>query len=138
VSGCSEELFQHVKPLLDIWGTPTHAGTEAGMADALDFGILTYLQGIKFGYMQGLALAKQANVSPDLFLQFGKRYLGVYESVIEDINRKVETRNYKENINTTVDVLYNFFEQVTEHSQETGQSVEVSVLSFIDSRELVN
>lgn len=125
LSGCPIETFNQLKPLLDCWGTSTYVGDQAGQAEALDMGVLTYLQGIKFGFMQGLALCKEASVSTDQYLQFSLNYLNIYRGVLEDTVKKAESKNYTENINTTVEVLQNFNKNVMKHAEETGQSLEV-------------
>ena len=88
--------------------------------------VLTYLQGIKFGFMQGLALCKQAGVSIEQYNDFAKHYLDVYKSVLDDTADKVSKRDYTTHINTTVNILYEFNRSVLQHAEETGQSTEVS------------
>ena len=125
VSGCDEKTFKTVRPLLRVWGKPTYVGNEPGQADALDIAVLTYLQGIKFGFMQGLALCEQAGVSQETYTEFAKHYLSVYSSVLDDTKDKVQARDYENNINTSVSILHKFNRNVLKHAKETGQSTEV-------------
>lgn len=125
ISGCEEKTFKEIKELLRVWGKPVYVGPHAGQGDALDIAILTYLQGIKFGFMQGLALCEQAGVSREMYTDFAKHYLSVYSSVLDDTAKKVESRNYTEQVNTTVSILHKFNRNVLQHAKETGQSTEL-------------
>lgn len=125
ISGCDENIFNQVRPLFRIWGKPVYVGPNPGQGDALDIAVLTYLQGIKFGFMQGLALCEQAGVSTDLYTDIAKHYTEVYKAVLDSTVDKVKKREFDTNINTSVKVLHKFNRNVLKHAEETGQSTEV-------------
>jgi len=124
ISGCSSELFSQIQPILRIWGQPSLAGEKPGQADALDMGVLTYLQGIKFGFMQGLAMCQQAGVDPKIYLRFAQHYLQVYSSVLDNTAEKVQDKTYDREINTTVDILRTFNLNVLKHAENNNLSTE--------------
>ena len=92
----------------------------------MDFAVLTYLQGIKFGFIQGLAICDQAGVDVSLYTSFAKHYLGVYSSVLDNTAEKIRKREYDQNINTSVETLRKFNWNVLQHAKEAGLATQVS------------
>ncbi|MDF5751679.1 NAD(P)-binding domain-containing protein [Spongiactinospora sp. TRM90649] len=59
----SAEVFERHRPLLDLWGTSTYYGEDAGLASLYDLALLSGMYVMFAGFMHGAAMVAPAGVS---------------------------------------------------------------------------
>ncbi|WP_327586470.1 NAD(P)-binding domain-containing protein [Nonomuraea sp. NBC_00507] len=63
----SADVFQQYKPLLDLWGTSTYFGEDAGLASLYDLALLAGMYVMFAGFMHGAAMVAPAGVTAGEF-----------------------------------------------------------------------
>jgi 3-hydroxyisobutyrate dehydrogenase-like beta-hydroxyacid dehydrogenase len=91
----SEEVFNHVKPvLMALGGNTLFVGTEIGHASALDLSGLTFVLGAMFGFVQGYIVSEAEGLPPEVFIGSIKGLLPVTGEILEAISARIQRKNY--------------------------------------------
>lgn len=71
----SAEAFHQYKPVLDLWGTSTYFGEDAGLASLYDLALLAGMYVMFAGFMHGAAMVAPAGVSAGEFAAMAAPWL---------------------------------------------------------------
>ncbi|MFI9559277.1 NAD(P)-dependent oxidoreductase [Nonomuraea endophytica] len=71
----SAEVFEQYKPLLDLWGTSTYFGEDAGLASLYDLALLAGMYVMFAGFMHGAAMVAPAGVTAGEFAAMAAPWL---------------------------------------------------------------
>ncbi|MEV7990586.1 NAD(P)-binding domain-containing protein [Streptomyces sp. NPDC086077] len=71
----SADVFNQYKPLLDLWGTSTYFGEDAGLASLYDFALLAGMYVMFAGFMHGAAMVAPAGVTAGEFAAMAAPWL---------------------------------------------------------------
>ena len=71
----SAEVFDQYKPLLDLWGTSTYFGEDAGLAALYDFALLAGMYVMFAGFLHGAAMVAPAGVTAGKFAAMAAPWL---------------------------------------------------------------
>ncbi|GGU58463.1 NAD(P)-dependent oxidoreductase [Streptomyces lavendofoliae] len=71
----SEEVFREHAALLDLWGTSTYYGEDAGLASLYDFALLSSMYVMFAGFMHGAAMLAPAGVPAGRFAKMAAPWL---------------------------------------------------------------
>ncbi|MCP2247148.1 3-hydroxyisobutyrate dehydrogenase [Lentzea aerocolonigenes] len=63
----SAEVFHEYKPLLDLWGTSTYFGEDAGLASLYDLALLSGMYVMFAGFLHGAAMVAPAGITATEF-----------------------------------------------------------------------
>lgn len=63
----SAAVFDQYKPLLDLWGTSTYFGKDAGLASLYDLALLSGMYAMFAGFMHGAAMVAPAGITAGEF-----------------------------------------------------------------------
>jgi 3-hydroxyisobutyrate dehydrogenase-like beta-hydroxyacid dehydrogenase len=92
----SEELFDHVKPVLLAFGdNALLVGNEIGQASALDVAVVcAFLVNAMFGFLQGYIVCEAENLPVERYMQFVKSLMPVVEMSLTAICGKLQGKDY--------------------------------------------
>ncbi|MFF2187696.1 NAD(P)-dependent oxidoreductase [Streptomyces sp. NPDC058155] len=95
-SGSADAFDQH-KPLLELWGTSTYFGEDAGLASLCDLALLASMYVMFAGFMHGAAMVAPAGVTASAFAAHAAPWLTAmtgefqgYAAVIDGEDYRVE------------------------------------------------
>ncbi|MEV2190044.1 NAD(P)-binding domain-containing protein [Streptomyces phaeochromogenes] len=71
----SAEVFDEYKPLLELWGTSTYFGADAGLASLYDLALLAGMYVMFAGFMHGAAMVAPAGVTAGQFAALAAPWL---------------------------------------------------------------
>ncbi|MGA5505368.1 NAD(P)-dependent oxidoreductase [Streptomyces umbrinus] len=71
----SAEVFDEYKPLLELWGTSTYFGADAGLASLYDLALLAGMYVMFAGFMHGAAMVAPAGVTAGEFAALATPWL---------------------------------------------------------------
>jgi 3-hydroxyisobutyrate dehydrogenase-like beta-hydroxyacid dehydrogenase len=71
----SADVFHQYKPLLDLWGTSTYFGEDAGLASLYDLALLAGMYVMFAGFMHGAAMVAPAGVTAGEFAAMAAPWL---------------------------------------------------------------
>ncbi|MCT4357763.1 NAD(P)-binding domain-containing protein [Streptomyces sp. Je 1-79] len=71
----SAEVFHQYKPLLDLWGTSTYFGEDAGLASLYDLALLAGMYVMFAGFVHGAAMVAPAGVTASEFAAMAAPWL---------------------------------------------------------------
>lgn len=89
-----ENLFAHFAGLLQLLGTPMHAGANPGAASALDCAALAATMLSMLGTLQGIELCRSESVDPQKFVALSNGVLGAMPAVNQMMLQAVIARSY--------------------------------------------
>ncbi|MFE9646702.1 NAD(P)-dependent oxidoreductase [Streptomyces sp. NPDC006365] len=92
-SGSAEVFHQH-KPLLDLWGTSTYFGEDAGLAPLYDLALLSGMYVMFAGFMHGAAMVAPAGVTAGEFAAMAAPWLTVTTSAFQEFAAVIDGGDY--------------------------------------------
>jgi 3-hydroxyisobutyrate dehydrogenase-like beta-hydroxyacid dehydrogenase len=98
-----ENLYARYAGLLEMLGTPMHAGENPGGASAFDCAVLASIMLSMLGTLQGIELCRSESVDPAKFVAISNGVLAVMPSVNQMMLQAVIARNYTDP-QATIDV----------------------------------
>ncbi|WP_217238467.1 NAD(P)-dependent oxidoreductase [Streptomyces sp. AC555_RSS877] len=90
----SAEVFGENKPLLDLWGTSTYFGEDAGLASLYDFALLAGMYVMFAGFMHGAAMVAPAGVTAGEFAARATPWLTAMTSGFEGFAEVIDGGDY--------------------------------------------
>jgi len=71
----SADVFHEYRPLLDVWGTSTYFGEDAGLASLFDLALLSGMYVMFAGFMHGAAMVAPAGITASEFAKAAAPWL---------------------------------------------------------------
>jgi 3-hydroxyisobutyrate dehydrogenase-like beta-hydroxyacid dehydrogenase len=90
----SEEVFQHYKPLLDLWGISTYFGEDAGLASLYDLALLAGMYVMFAGFMHGAAMIAPAGVTAGEFAAMATPWLTAMTGAFQGFAAVIDGGDY--------------------------------------------
>ncbi len=90
----SAEVFSENKPLLDLWGTSTYFGEDAGLASLYDLALLAGMYVMFAGFMHGAAMVAPAGVTAGEFAARATPWLTAMTSAFEGFAEVIDGGDY--------------------------------------------
>lgn len=90
----SADVFHQYKPLLDLWGTSTYFGEDAGLASLYDLALLSGMYVMFAGFMHGAAMVAPAGVTAGEFAAQAAPLLTAMTSAFEGYAAVIDGRDY--------------------------------------------
>ncbi|MFC7880890.1 NAD(P)-dependent oxidoreductase [Streptomyces sp. NPDC057376] len=92
-SGSADVFHQH-KPLLDVWGTSTYFGADAGLASLYDLALLSGMYVMFAGFMHGAAMVAPAGVTAGEFAAMAAPWLTAMTGAFEGFAEVIDGGDY--------------------------------------------
>ncbi|MFI0863842.1 NAD(P)-dependent oxidoreductase [Streptomyces smyrnaeus] len=92
-SGSADAFHQH-KPLLDLWGTATYFGEDAGLASLYDLALLAGMYVMFAGFMHGAAMVAPAGVTAGEFASMATPWLTAMTGAFEEFATVIDGGDY--------------------------------------------
>ncbi|MFF5128773.1 NAD(P)-dependent oxidoreductase [Streptomyces syringium] len=92
-SGSADVFHQH-KPLLDLWGTSTYFGEDAGLASLYDLALLAGMYVMFAGFMHGAAMVAPAGVTAGEFAAKAAPWLTAMTGAFEGFAAVIDGGDY--------------------------------------------
>ncbi|MBB5076488.1 NAD(P)-dependent oxidoreductase [Nonomuraea endophytica] len=90
----SAEVFERYKPLLDLWGTSTYFGEDAGLASLYDLALLAGMYVMFAGFMHGAAMVAPAGVTAGEFASMAAPWLSAMTGSFQGFAAVVDGGDY--------------------------------------------
>ena len=90
----SGDVFSAHRPLLDVWGTSTYFGDDAGMASLYDMGILAGMYTMFAGFFHGAAMVGTEGVSAGEFAARAAPFLAAMTNELDGLAKIVDGGDY--------------------------------------------
>ncbi|MEJ8645979.1 NAD(P)-binding domain-containing protein [Streptomyces sp. MS1.HAVA.3] len=90
----SAEVFHRYKPLLDLWGTSTYFGEDAGLASLYDLALLAGMYVMFAGFMHGAAMVAPAGVTAGEFAAMATPWLTAMTGAFEGFAEVIDGGDY--------------------------------------------
>ncbi|MER5222692.1 NAD(P)-dependent oxidoreductase [Streptomyces flaveus] len=92
-SGSAEVFHQH-KPLLDLWGSSTYFGEDAGLASLYDLALLSGMYVMFAGFMHGAAMVAPAGVTAGEFAAMAAPWLTDMTGAFQEFAAVIDGGDY--------------------------------------------
>lgn len=92
-SGSAEVFHQH-KPLLDLWGSSTYFGEDAGLASLYDLALLSGMYVMFAGFMHGAAMVAPAGVTAGEFAAMAAPWLTAMTGAFQEFAAVIDGGDY--------------------------------------------
>ncbi|MEU3899056.1 NAD(P)-binding domain-containing protein [Streptomyces sp. NPDC045251] len=92
-SGSADVFHQH-KTLLDVWGTSTYFGADAGLASLYDLALLSGMYVMFAGFMHGAAMVAPAGVTAGEFAAMAAPWLTAMTGAFEGFAEVIDGGDY--------------------------------------------
>ncbi|TDE25046.1 NAD(P)-dependent oxidoreductase [Nonomuraea mesophila] len=90
----SADAFHQYKPLLDLWGTSTYFGTDAGLASLYDLALLAGMYVMFAGFMHGAAMVAPAGVTAGEFAALATPWLTAMTGAFQGFAAVIDGGDY--------------------------------------------
>ncbi|MGP3916417.1 NAD(P)-dependent oxidoreductase [Nonomuraea sp. 10N515B] len=90
----SAEVFQQYKPLLDLWGSSTYFGEDAGLASLYDLALLAGMYVMFAGFMHGAAMVAPAGVTAGEFAGMAAPWLTAMTGAFQGFAAVIDGGDY--------------------------------------------
>jgi 3-hydroxyisobutyrate dehydrogenase-like beta-hydroxyacid dehydrogenase len=90
----SAEVFDEYKPLLELWGTSTYFGEDAGLASLYDLALLAGMYVMFAGFAHGAAMVAPAGVTAREFAALATPWLAAMTGALEGFAAVVDGGDY--------------------------------------------
>ncbi|SPE64314.1 2-hydroxy-3-oxopropionate reductase [Streptomyces netropsis] len=90
----SADVFDQHKPLLDLWGTSTYFGEDAGLASLYDLALLAGMYVMFAGFMHGAAMVAPAGVTAGEFAAKAAPWLTAMTGAFEGFAAVIDGGDY--------------------------------------------
>lgn len=90
----SADVFNRYKPLLDLWGTSTYFGEDAGLASLYDLALLAGMYVMFAGFLHGAAMVAPAGVTAREFAAMATPWLTAMTGAFEGFAAVVDGGDY--------------------------------------------
>ncbi|MFC8075788.1 NAD(P)-dependent oxidoreductase [Streptomyces sp. NPDC057307] len=90
----SADVFDQYKPLLDVWGTSTYFGEDAGLASLYDLALLAGMYVMFAGFMHGAAMVAPAGVTAGEFAARAAPWLTAMTGALQGLAEVVDGGDY--------------------------------------------
>ncbi|WP_412075762.1 NAD(P)-dependent oxidoreductase [Streptomyces xanthophaeus] len=90
----SAEVFHQYKPLLDLWGTSTYFGEDAGLASLYDLALLAGMYVMYAGFLHGAAMVAPAGVTAGEFAAMATPWLTAMTGGFEGFAAVIDGGDY--------------------------------------------
>jgi 3-hydroxyisobutyrate dehydrogenase-like beta-hydroxyacid dehydrogenase len=90
----SAEAFDQYRPLLDVWGTSTYFGEDAGLASLYDLALLAGMYVMFAGFMHGAAMVAPAGVSAGEFAAMATPWLTAMTGAFQGFAAVIDGGDY--------------------------------------------
>ncbi|MFI6387277.1 NAD(P)-dependent oxidoreductase [Nonomuraea sp. NPDC050547] len=90
----SAEVFEQYKPLLDLWGTSTYFGQDAGLASLYDLALLAGMYVMFAGFLHGAAMVAPAGVTAGEFASMAAPWLSAMTGSFQGFAAVVDGGDY--------------------------------------------
>ncbi|MFG2347658.1 NAD(P)-dependent oxidoreductase [Streptomyces phaeochromogenes] len=90
----SSEVFDEYKPLLELWGTSTYFGEDAGLASLYDLALLAGMYVMFAGFAHGAAMVAPAGVTAREFAALATPWLAAMTGAFEGFAAVVDGGDY--------------------------------------------
>ncbi|MFI7708976.1 NAD(P)-dependent oxidoreductase [Nonomuraea sp. NPDC049480] len=90
----SGDVFNRYKPLLDLWGTSTYFGEDAGLASLYDLALLAGMYVMFAGFLHGAAMVAPAGVTAGEFAAMATPWLTAMTGAFEGFAAVVDGGDY--------------------------------------------
>ncbi|MGP3928552.1 NAD(P)-dependent oxidoreductase [Nonomuraea sp. KM88] len=92
-SGSADAFHQH-KPLLDLWGSSTYLGADAGLASLYDLALLAGMYVMFAGFMHGAAMVAPAGVTAGEFAALATPWLTAMTGGFQEFAAVIDGGDY--------------------------------------------
>ncbi|TDC85652.1 NAD(P)-dependent oxidoreductase [Micromonospora sp. KC606] len=90
----SADVFYQYKPLLDLWGSSTYFGEDAGLASLYDLALLAGMYVMFAGFMHGVAMVAPAGVSAGEFAAMATPWLTAMTGALGEFAAVIDGGDY--------------------------------------------
>ncbi|MFE2595099.1 NAD(P)-dependent oxidoreductase [Streptomyces sp. NPDC059396] len=90
----SLDVFQQYKPLLDLWGTSTYFGKDAGLASLYDLALLASMYVMFAGFMHGAAMVAPAGMTAGEFAGMAAPWLTAMTGAFQGFAEVIDGGDY--------------------------------------------
>ncbi|MFD4138482.1 NAD(P)-dependent oxidoreductase [Streptomyces sp. NPDC058572] len=90
----SADVFHQYKPLLDLWGTSTYFGEDAGLASLYDLALLAGMYVMFAGFMHGAAMVAPAGVTAGEFAAMATPWLTAMTGAFQGFAAVIDGGDY--------------------------------------------
>jgi 3-hydroxyisobutyrate dehydrogenase-like beta-hydroxyacid dehydrogenase len=90
----SADVFDQCKPLLDLWGTSTYFGEDAGLASLYDLALLAGMYVMFAGFMHGAAMVAPAGVTAGEFAAMATPWLTAMTGAFQGFAAVIDGGDY--------------------------------------------
>ncbi|QGV82127.1 NAD(P)-dependent oxidoreductase [Streptomyces ficellus] len=90
----SADAFHQYRPLLDLWGTSTYLGEDAGLAPLYDLALLAAMYVMFAGFLHGAAMVAPAGVTASAFAALAAPWLTAMTGGFEGFGAVVDGGDY--------------------------------------------
>ncbi|MCX4803071.1 NAD(P)-dependent oxidoreductase [Streptomyces sp. NPDC058682] len=90
----SADVFERYKPLLDVWGSSTYFGEDAGLASLYDLALLAGMYVMFAGFMHGAAMVAPAGVTARQFAAMAAPWLTAMTGAFEGFAAVIDGGDY--------------------------------------------
>ena len=87
-------MFDQHKPLLDLWGTSTYFGEDAGLASLYDLALLAGMYVMFAGFMHGAAMVAPAGVTAGEFAAMAAPWLAAMTGAFQEFAEVIDGGDY--------------------------------------------
>ncbi|MGI5198663.1 NAD(P)-dependent oxidoreductase [Streptomyces sp. CA-288835] len=121
-SGSAEVFHQH-KPLLDLWGSSTYFGEDAGLASLYDLALLSGMYVMFAGFMHGAAMVAPAGVTAGEFATMAAPWLTAMTGAFQEFAEVIDGGDYT--VDGQQSLRFSDLGDILTASSEQGISTEV-------------
>lgn len=121
-SGSAEVFHQH-KPLLELWGTSTYFGEDAGLASLYDLALLSGMYVMFAGFMHGAAMVAPAGVTVGEFATMAAPWLTAMTGGFQEFAEVIDGGDYT--VDGQQSLRFSDLGDILTASSEQGISTEV-------------
>ncbi|MEO3802770.1 NAD(P)-binding domain-containing protein [Nonomuraea sp. B1E8] len=90
----SADAFHQYRPLLDLWGTSTYLGADAGLASLYDLALLAGMYVMFAGFMHGAAMVAPAGVTAAEFAALATPWLTAMTGALQGFAAVIDGGDY--------------------------------------------
>ncbi|MEU5399374.1 NAD(P)-binding domain-containing protein [Streptomyces sp. NPDC005963] len=90
----SSDAFHRYEPLLDLWGTSTYFGEDAGLASLYDLALLAGMYVMFAGFIHGAAMVAPAGVTARAFAAAATPWLTAMTSAFDEFGAIIDGGDY--------------------------------------------
>lgn len=119
----SADVFHECGPLLDVWGTSSYFGEDAGLASLYDLALLAGMYVMFAGFMHGAAMVAPAGVTAGEFATRAAPWLAAMTSTFDVLAEVVDGGDYT--VDGQQSLKFSSLDDILAASSDQGISTEV-------------